>query len=364
MFCTLPCKDVQASNKMYSQLTRPFLPLFLLFLSMILTPILARAQEGSLTWQTNPEHGMNVMLNEGRPGVLCFFTPGSRPVLQMQQETFLNPEVQSEMKDLVPIAVDVRQYKKQASDFQILRVPTILLMDPQGREVDRVIGSKSPRAFMQYLKRFKYALANSGGERVEAFQTAAVDVTEPGEYKQKYRLIYQDSDLQGKTVFLTGDFNDWRETAVPMDQEGNMYTKDVYLELGQIYEYMYYIPDVGYRQDPRNPLGRVNVYGTVNSIMVAGTVRHSPIVNGNDVLFTANAPDASDVRIAGSFNNWQQVPMYRNKSNPNLWGARITLPRGRYFYKYIVDGEWRFDSENFTPRKDSGGNYNSSFDVQ
>lgn len=47
---------------------------------------------------------------------------------------------------------------------------------------------------------------------------------------------------------------------------------------------------------------------------------------------------ASNVKIAGDFNNWQ--PEVMKKVNQNLWQKNLQLKVGQYKYKLIVDGRW------------------------
>jgi 1,4-alpha-glucan branching enzyme len=54
-------------------------------------------------------------------------------------------------------------------------------------------------------------------------------------------------------------------------------------------------------------------------------------------------PDAIDVCVAGSFNQWQpqatpMVPLGEGK-----WAKELTLPDGRYEYRFVVDGRWISD---------------------
>ena len=58
-----------------------------------------------------------------------------------------------------------------------------------------------------------------------------------------------------------------------------------------------------------------------------------------DVAFQWNS-GGTDVKIAGSFNNWEPAPMI--KSN-DKWIFRTKLDSGNHIYKFIADGKWYFD---------------------
>ena len=51
-------------------------------------------------------------------------------------------------------------------------------------------------------------------------------------------------------------------------------------------------------------------------------------------------PNAQEVGIAGSFNDWHPsvTPMIR--LNDGKWAKELALPPGRYEYRFVVDGEW------------------------
>ena len=51
-------------------------------------------------------------------------------------------------------------------------------------------------------------------------------------------------------------------------------------------------------------------------------------------------PDAQEVGIAGSFNDWHPrvTPMIR--LDDGKWAKELALPPGRYEYRFVVDGEW------------------------
>jgi 1,4-alpha-glucan branching enzyme len=60
------------------------------------------------------------------------------------------------------------------------------------------------------------------------------------------------------------------------------------------------------------------------------------------VLFSLVARGAKDVTLVGDFTDWQARPLIMDRMKPRsrTFAAAISLPPGRYEYKFIVDGEW------------------------
>jgi chromosome partitioning protein len=65
------------------------------------------------------------------------------------------------------------------------------------------------------------------------------------------------------------------------------------------------------------------------------------------VLFSLVAPEANDVELVGSFNNWDRehgVKLTRNSNG--VWHAKLDLEPGRHLYKFVIDGAWCPDPAN------------------
>ena len=60
-----------------------------------------------------------------------------------------------------------------------------------------------------------------------------------------------------------------------------------------------------------------------------------------------------NVFVAGSFNDWQPDKVLSDKNGDGHYSCRMMLYPGEYQYKFLVDGEWRSDSENpdFVPNE-------------
>ena len=57
------------------------------------------------------------------------------------------------------------------------------------------------------------------------------------------------------------------------------------------------------------------------------------------VYFKLEAPEAKEVVVAGTFNDWDTRPLKPSKKG--VWSTFMSLESGVYEYRYLVDGEWK-----------------------
>ncbi len=83
----------------------------------------------------------------------------------------------------------------------------------------------------------------------------------------------------------------------------------------------------------------------------------------NGVLFTYDAPNAENVYIAGSFNDWNASKDKLTKNKEGIWEIILKLSPGKYQYKFVVDGNWYFDQDNPDTEDDGYGGANSVIEI-
>jgi 1,4-alpha-glucan branching enzyme len=67
--------------------------------------------------------------------------------------------------------------------------------------------------------------------------------------------------------------------------------------------------------------------------------------NKQKVDFALRAPGADTVQVAGTFTEWAKSPLPLKRLKDGLWKKSISLPPGRYEYRFIVDGQWQDDPD-------------------
>ena len=89
--------------------------------------------------------------------------------------------------------------------------------------------------------------------------------------------------------------------------------------------------------------------------------RYQFVVNDSIVrFFLKGHASASRVMLAGSFNNWMPDALMMTETDSG-WIADVRLSPGKYWYKFIPDGNWMVDPDNLIKENDGQGNINSVF---
>ncbi|MCD6102180.1 MAG: glycogen-binding domain-containing protein [Candidatus Cloacimonetes bacterium] len=83
----------------------------------------------------------------------------------------------------------------------------------------------------------------------------------------------------------------------------------------------------------------------------------------NGIEFTYEAPNASSVTVAGSFNDWNTNANPLEKGENGIWKTVIKLSPGEYQYKFVVDGNWYVDPDNLNQTEDGYGGFNSVIEI-
>jgi 1,4-alpha-glucan branching enzyme len=130
-----------------------------------------------------------------------------------------------------------------------------------------------------------------------------------------------------RKVYLSGSFNNWRSSELPMIKTASGWQLPLYLSPGT-YTYRF-VADGKWMVDPANPDKFPNEFNDYNSVIRIGEPH----------LFSLNGyADARQVMLAGSFNNWHnyELPMHRTAGG---WQLPYTLGGGNYEYGFIIDGK-------------------------
>lgn len=95
----------------------------------------------------------DIAAREGKMVFIDFYADWCPPCRTLSDEYFPMPEYQSFFSGVVPLKVNVDNMQELAQQFGVSSIPTLVLTDASGNEVDRVVGiTGNPQEFLEVLR--------------------------------------------------------------------------------------------------------------------------------------------------------------------------------------------------------------------
>jgi len=132
---------------MMMRVQRTFLALLLLFF-IILTIAVANAQ--TTKWYKY-EAGVEEAISTGKPMILDFYADWCSPCIAMEEGTYPDPRVVSELEDFIAIKVDTQVRIDIESKYHIAYYPTIVFLNSKGDEISRHVGYLGPEDMVKTI---------------------------------------------------------------------------------------------------------------------------------------------------------------------------------------------------------------------
>ena len=88
-----------------------------------------------------------------------------------------------------------------------------------------------------------------------------------------------------------------------------------------------------------------------------------PASKKSRVNFALHAPDANEVFIAGTFNDWDPQVRSLRCDKKGTWRTWMNLPAGQHEYRFIVNGAWQEDPQAGERTDNPFGTFNSVVSV-
>jgi hypothetical protein len=88
-----------------------------------------------------------------------------------------------------------------------------------------------------------------------------------------------------------------------------------------------------------------------------------PALEEQETILTFFAPEAREVKIAGSFNRWRPDATPLKNTGAGKWAVRLMLRSGQYEYRFVLDGRWSEDPLASQRVANADGDFNSVLQV-
>jgi YHS domain-containing protein/thiol-disulfide isomerase/thioredoxin len=162
---------------------RRHLPHFLFFVgAMLAAP--AAAEHAGVRWQQDIETAKATAKQTGRLVLVHFWTPSCAPCLMLEQNVFNQPGIAGAIEaQFVPVKLNANENSATATGFGITRVPTDVILTPDGQVVGKLISPPTPAAYIAEMSQVANQFATKGGQ---AFAKAAAAAPVPSQLNSAY----------------------------------------------------------------------------------------------------------------------------------------------------------------------------------
>jgi thiol:disulfide interchange protein len=113
------------------------------------TPAAAPASETQ--WLKSLPEGLAAAKAENKPVLVDFFATWCGPCKQMDEQTWPDAGVKAAVTKVVPVRLDVDQNEDASAKFAVTGVPTVVILDATGKELDRIVGFAEPAEVLKLL---------------------------------------------------------------------------------------------------------------------------------------------------------------------------------------------------------------------
>lgn len=164
------------------------MPNRIVMLSLVAVAFAVACQPGSSVWfKGNVVQAADQARDRETLVMMEFYTDWCSWCRRLEEDTFTDPAVVAELEMVVPMRVDAEGAGEElASRFGVDSYPTMVFIDPDGEEVDRILGYLPPEAFVRQMQRIRtgdtfmaclYRLAEDPAD-VEALSRAVTGLLE------------------------------------------------------------------------------------------------------------------------------------------------------------------------------------------
>jgi thiol:disulfide interchange protein len=111
-----------------------------------------QAAGDNVDWLVSLEEALERAREQERPIMIDVYADWCVWCKRLDSDTYSNKDVVAKAGEFVSLKLDADAHRSWVSRYQVGGLPTILFIDPDGKEIHRVIGYKPPGQFVSEME--------------------------------------------------------------------------------------------------------------------------------------------------------------------------------------------------------------------
>lgn len=122
-------------------------------LSLVLFVVVIQ-QTNATNWMTSFEDAKKLSIATNKLIIIDFWATWCKPCLQMESDTWNQPEVVELLNGFVPLKIDIDVFRKVSNKYSANRIPYVLIVDANGEVVYNETGYQDKNEMLKVLKKY------------------------------------------------------------------------------------------------------------------------------------------------------------------------------------------------------------------
>jgi len=118
-----------------------------------------RPAESTIRWEPLVPARVTAARSAGRPILIDFMADWCIPCHEMERTTYVDPEVRREAERFAMLKADITRETDEtnalAEQYEVHGVPTVILLDPAGNELQRLVGYVGPDEMLEAMRKIR-----------------------------------------------------------------------------------------------------------------------------------------------------------------------------------------------------------------
>lgn len=113
----------------------------------------AAAGGEKISWLTDLAPALRKAKETGRPIMIDFYADWCGPCKMLDAQTYSDDRVAEASTNLVMVRIDVDRNQPLSSRYGVQSIPTILVLNAEGKEIDRAVGFMAVEPMLKMIER-------------------------------------------------------------------------------------------------------------------------------------------------------------------------------------------------------------------